>query len=73
LPALADSLERIATTGADAVYDGEIADAIVSVVRANGGLLTHENLASFEPEFVDPVITTYAGSDVYELPPNNRG
>jgi gamma-glutamyltranspeptidase/glutathione hydrolase len=73
LPALADSLERVAREGADAVYEGEIASAIAETVQSHGGFLTVDDLAAFEPEFVDPVSTTYRGVDVFELPPNNQG
>ncbi|WP_323192496.1 gamma-glutamyltransferase family protein [Halostella sp. PRR32] len=73
LPQLGRSMERIADRGADAVYEGDIADAIVEEVRTRGGLLTREDLAAFEPEFVDPISTTYCGTEVYELPPNNQG
>ncbi|WP_114577516.1 gamma-glutamyltransferase family protein [Saliphagus sp. LR7] len=73
LPELGDSLATIAREGADAVYEGEIADEIVSEIRGKGGFMRHDDLASFEPEFVDPVSTTYNGSEIYELPPNNQG
>ena len=73
LPKLGDSLRRIAENGADEVYEGSIADAIVEEVRSAGGLMTRDDLAAFEPEFVDPVSTTYNGAEVYELPPNNQG
>jgi gamma-glutamyltranspeptidase/glutathione hydrolase len=73
LPKLGDSLRKIAEQGADVVYEGTIADEIVSEIRAAGGLMTRDDLAGFEPEFVDPVSTTYNGAAVYELPPNNQG
>jgi gamma-glutamyltranspeptidase/glutathione hydrolase len=73
LPKLGRSLERIAEDGADVVYEGGIAEAIASEVQSKGGFMTVEDLAAFEPEFVDPVQTTYNGVDVYELPPNNQG
>ncbi len=73
LPELGASLQRIADEGADAFYEGAIADAIVGEVRDAGGVMTHDDLASFEPEFVEPVRTTYNGATVYELPPNNQG
>jgi gamma-glutamyltranspeptidase/glutathione hydrolase len=73
LPQLGRSMECIAERGADAVYEGAIADAIVEEVQERGGFLSHEDLAAFEPEFVDPVSTTYNGAEVYELPPNNQG
>ncbi|APX96088.1 gamma-glutamyltransferase family protein [Natronorubrum daqingense] len=73
LPQLGESMRTIAEDGADAFYEGEIADAIVEEIQSAGGFLTHEDLASFEPEFVDPVSTTYNGAEVWELPPNNQG
>ncbi|ELY54224.1 gamma-glutamyltransferase [Natronococcus jeotgali] len=73
LPRLGDSLRRIAEEGADAFYEGEIADEIVEEIQSAGGFLTREDLAEFSPEFVEPVSTTYNGCEVYELPPNNQG
>jgi gamma-glutamyltranspeptidase/glutathione hydrolase len=73
LPALGASLERIAAEGADVVYEGEIAEAIAAEVQQRGGHLTVDDLAGFQPEFPEPVSTTYNGAEVYELPPNNQG
>ncbi|WP_440764758.1 gamma-glutamyltransferase family protein [Natronorubrum sp. DTA7] len=73
MPRLGESLRAIAENGADEVYEGSIADAIVDEIQSAGGFMTHEDLADFEPEFVDPVSTTYNGAEVYELPPNNQG
>ena len=73
LPQLGESLRSIAENGADVVYEGHIGEQIVDEVRAHGGLLSLDDLSSFEPEFVEPVSTTYHGVDVYELPPNNQG
>jgi gamma-glutamyltransferase 2. Threonine peptidase. MEROPS family T03 len=73
LPQLGASLQRIADEGADVVYEGEIAEAIAEEVQSHGGFMTVDDLAGFEPEFPDPVSTTYGGTEVYELPPNNQG
>ena len=73
LPELGRTMERIAEAGADVVYEGEIAEQIAAEVQEAGGFMTVEDLAGFEPEFVDPVSTTYNGAEVYELPPNNQG
>jgi gamma-glutamyltranspeptidase/glutathione hydrolase len=73
LPRLGESLALIAREGADVVYEGEIADAIVEAVQARGGFLSRSDLAGFQPEFVEPVSTTYGGAEIYELPPNNQG
>ena len=73
LPQLGESLRTIAEQGADAVYEGEIGEAIASEVQARGGFLTTEDLVGFDAEFPDPVSTRYNGAEVYELPPNNQG
>jgi len=73
LPDLGETLETVATEGADAFYEGPLADRIAEAVRDRGGLLAADDLADFEPEYVDPVSTTYRGAEVYELPPNNQG
>ncbi|ELZ13482.1 gamma-glutamyltransferase [Halovivax asiaticus JCM 14624] len=73
LPRLGDTMQRIADEGADVLYEGEIAESIASEVQDAGGFLTVDDLASFEPEFVDPISTTYNGAEIFELPPNNQG
>jgi len=73
LPRLGESMRTIAEAGADAVYEGEIAEAIAAEVQSQGGFMTVDDLADFEVEWPDPVSTTYNGAEVYELPPNNQG
>jgi gamma-glutamyltranspeptidase/glutathione hydrolase len=73
LPRLGESMRKIAEQGADVVYEGEIAEQIASEIREKGGFMTVEDLADFEPEFLDPVSTTYNGAEIFELPPNNQG
>ena len=73
LPALGESMRKIAQEGVDVVYEGEIANQIVEEIRSRGGLLSAEDLATFEPEFIDPTSTTYGGAEIYQLPPNNQG
>jgi gamma-glutamyltranspeptidase/glutathione hydrolase len=73
LPSLGESLQKVAAQGADVVYEGEIGEAIAAEVQARGGFMTVEDLGEFEVEWPEPVTTTYNGSTVYELPPNNQG
>ena len=72
-PDLARSLRLVAANGPDAFYRGPIADAILSGSRARGGTMAAADLASFAPEWVEPISTTYRGWTVYELPPNTQG
>ncbi len=48
-PDLADVLEAIGKGGADAFYKGDIAKAITSDIRQNGGILSEDDMASYEP------------------------
>jgi len=72
-PSLARTFKAIAAGGKDAYYKGEIARAIVSAVRSEGGALTGEDLAAHESTWVDPISTTYRGMRVWECPPNGQG
>jgi gamma-glutamyltranspeptidase / glutathione hydrolase len=72
-PALAESLRMIAAHGRDGYYKGQMAENLVKFLRAQGGAHTVEDFAEFEPEWVEPISTTYRGWQVYELPPNGQG
>ena len=72
-PELADSFRRIAQQRAAGFYEGQTAEAILATSRELGGTMAAEDLRTFEPEWVDPISTTYRGWTVYELPPNTQG
>lgn len=47
---LAATLKRIAHEGPDIFYkDSSIADNIIAAVQASGGIMTHEDLAGYQP------------------------
>ncbi|MFW6206554.1 MAG: gamma-glutamyltransferase family protein [Gemmatimonadota bacterium] len=72
-PDLADALRLLQRDGRDAFYTGPIAEAIVSKVQANGGVMTMDDLAEFRSEWVEPISTNYHGYDVFQLPPPGQG
>lgn len=72
-PDLARAYRLLADKGPDAFYKGEIARAILSTSDKLGGLLKAADLARFEPEWVNPISTTYRGWKLHELPPNGQG
>jgi gamma-glutamyltranspeptidase/glutathione hydrolase len=72
-PALANSLRQVAAHGRDAFYNGPMTETMVKFLNAHGGVHTVEDFRDFQPEWVEPVSTTYRGWTVYELPPNGQG
>ncbi len=72
-PGLARTFRAVAEGGKDAYYKGEIARALVEVVRQAGGLMTPEDLASHESTWDEPISTVYRGLRVWECPPNGQG
>ncbi|MDH3576777.1 MAG: gamma-glutamyltransferase [Gammaproteobacteria bacterium] len=72
-PRLASTYEAIARKGRDEFYKGDIAKKIDAYMAEQGGLLSYDDLAAHESEWVTPVSTNYRGWDVYELPPNGQG
>jgi gamma-glutamyltranspeptidase / glutathione hydrolase len=72
-PALGNSLRQIAAHGRDAYYNGAMTETMVKFLNAHGGMHTLEDFRDFQPEWVEPVSTTYHGWTVYELPPNGQG
>jgi gamma-glutamyltranspeptidase/glutathione hydrolase len=72
-PDMARTYRRIAEYGAEDFYTGEIARKIDADMRANGGLLTHEDLKSCETETVEPLWTPYRGFRVASNQPPGGG
>jgi gamma-glutamyltranspeptidase/glutathione hydrolase len=72
-PALANSLRQIAEHGRDAFYNGPMTETMVKFLRAQGGTHDLEDFKDFQPEWVEPISTTYRGWTIYELPPNGQG
>ncbi len=72
-PALAKALRLLQKEGRDAFYRGDIAAAIVAKIESSGGVMTRNDLAEFQSEWVDPISTSYHGYDVFELPPPGQG
>lgn len=72
-PRLAATLQLIADNGRDEFYKGSIAKRIDAYMAEQGGLLSYDDLAAHESEWITPVSTNYRGWDVYELPPNGQG
>jgi gamma-glutamyltranspeptidase / glutathione hydrolase len=72
-PALAATLRQIAKEGRDAFYEGSIADDIIDTIRPLGSLLTRDDLAAHQSNWVKPISTDFAGHQIMEIPPSGQG
>lgn len=68
LPAFAATLRAIANKGPEYFYTGPPAEAI-----AEASWLSLEDLAGYEPRWVQPLSIDYRGFEVAELPPPTQG
>lgn len=72
-PEYARALELVARQGPKAFYDGPIGAAVLATSARLGGVMDEQDLSSYQPEWVQPISTTYHGWRVYEMPPNGQG
>ncbi len=72
-PALARTLRAIAAKGRSAFYEGPIADAWTSELRAAGGIITMTDLKRYTPVWREPVRSTYRGYSLFTMPPSSSG
>ena len=72
-PGLAKTLSVIARENKRGFYQGQIAEAVVSVIKEAGGCLSAEDLESHESSWESPISVDYRGLRVYECPPNGQG
>ncbi|MFG0334722.1 MAG: gamma-glutamyltransferase [Maioricimonas sp. JB049] len=70
---LAPLLEQISEQGRDAFYRGPVAEALVAANRAQGGILTLEDLATMEPRIRQPLQARFSGARVISMPPPSSG
>ena len=71
-PELASVLARIKKSPRD-FYEGETARLIVADVKAHGGILTAEDLRTYQATIRKPLQTTYRGYDIITMPPPSSG
>src|SRR5215208_1386475 len=73
IPELGDLLERLGAEGPDFLYEGEVAARISDHVLERGGLLTRDDLATYEVVEREPARAHYHGFDVLTNPPPSSG
>ncbi|MCG1036412.1 gamma-glutamyltransferase [Polaribacter sargassicola] len=72
-PALAETLTKIQQNGRDEFYKGETAKKLVDFIRANGGIMTLEDLEKYEAKWRTPVTFTYDGLKIISMSPPSSG
>jgi gamma-glutamyltranspeptidase/glutathione hydrolase len=60
-PGLANALELLRDEGTRTFYDGTVAETLVALMRERDGPVSMEDLAAYEPLWLDPVETEYLG------------
>jgi gamma-glutamyltranspeptidase/glutathione hydrolase len=69
----ARTLQQIAAEGAETMYNGALARAIVDDMQASGGLISMEDLASYRIVERAPVRGTYRGHEIVSMAPPSSG
>lgn len=72
-PELAEALRRIRADGPDGFYMGETAELILDEMKSGGGLISQEDLETYEVEWRSPVRFDYRGHTIYSMPPPSSG
>jgi gamma-glutamyltranspeptidase/glutathione hydrolase len=72
-PDLARTLQAIADNGANAFYEGWIADSLVAEQTRGGGVITRADLKAYTPVSRNPIASTYRGYRLLAMPPSSSG
>ena len=69
----ARTLKMIARDGGDALYQGELGETVVADMKANGGIITGDDLQTYEVIERSPVRGTYRGYEIVSVGPTSSG
>ena len=70
---LAATLKLIAQFGSDGFYQGTTADLLIAEMERHGGLISHQDLAQYQPVWREPIHGRYRGYDIWSMPPASSG
>jgi gamma-glutamyltranspeptidase/glutathione hydrolase len=70
---LAVTLSAIATQGLRGFYEGPVAEKLVKTIGDAGGIMTVDDLKSYQPVIRAPVRGSYRGYDIVSMPPPSSG
>ncbi len=72
-PQQAKTLELIAKTRGETFYRGEIAEKIISDAQKHDAMMTLQDLANHQADWVETVNIDYGDIKLHEIPPNGQG
>ncbi|HEU0082145.1 MAG TPA: gamma-glutamyltransferase [Bradyrhizobium sp.] len=70
---LAATLAAISEQGPRGFYQGAVAQKLVQAIRDAGGIMTADDLASYQPVIRSPVRGSYRGYDIVSMPQPSSG
>ena len=70
---LAATLSAIAAQGPRGFYEGPVAEKLAKAIRDAGGIMTTDDLKSYQPVIRAPVRGTYRGYDIVSMPLPSSG
>ena len=73
LPELGDLLDRLGAEGPGFLYSGDVAASVSDWVLERGGILSRDDLSSYEVIEREPARVTYQGREVITNPPPSSG
>ncbi len=71
--ALAETLTKIMKNGKDEFYKGETAKKMVDFIQKNGGIISMEDLAKYEPKCRKPITFNYKKLKISTMSPPSSG
>ncbi|WP_395755302.1 gamma-glutamyltransferase [Edwardsiella ictaluri] len=72
-PELADTLQMLATQGAQAFYHGALPQATSQALRTHGGIITPQDFADYRISETPPISCHYRGYQFLSSPPPSSG
>jgi gamma-glutamyltranspeptidase/glutathione hydrolase len=70
---LAATLSAIATQGPRGFYEGPVAEKLIKAISDAGGIMTLDDLKSYQPVIRAPVRGSYRGYDIVSMPQPSSG
>jgi gamma-glutamyltranspeptidase/glutathione hydrolase len=70
---LANTLRKIRDEGTDGFYKGDIADLIINEINKTNGIISYEDLISYQPKEREVIKGTYRGYEIISMGPPSSG